>query len=178
MNSDRDNGNTRTDEMLMQAYRFGDERAFEELYRRYSAKVYGYLKSRIAPAALADEVFQDTFLRLHRYRDRYDHSLPFVPWLFTICRSALVDRLRKESRQKELENAAALAESQGAGTSAAGGIALEALSPREREALALRYGSDLDFDEIGRRLSTSSVNARQVVSRAVRRLRSLFKGGR
>ena len=64
--------------------------------------------------AQARDVFQATFLKLHKCRDRYDASFPFVPWLFTICRNSFYRRRLREERHvncddPELEALAAAA---------------------------------------------------------------------
>src|SRR4051812_44748289 len=79
---------SRNDEELMHAYSQGDEKAFDTLYQRYSAKVYGYLRSSLKDQTMADDVFQATFIKLHKTRDRFDGRCTFAAWLFTICRSA------------------------------------------------------------------------------------------
>jgi RNA polymerase sigma-70 factor (ECF subfamily) len=91
----------KTDEELMLAYQLGDENAFRELYTRHSERVFGFLRLKLHDEAKAHDVFQATFLKLHKSRSRYDSTLPFTPWLFTICRSELLDALKKEKRSIE-----------------------------------------------------------------------------
>lgn len=163
-----------SDEDLMRAYQRGDDKAFEVLYRRHSPKVYGYLHSRLRDRALADDLFQCAFLKLHKARAHYDPSLPFVPWLFTVCRSAMVDGLRARGRRREDLDPVAIANAEARSPTAAPDLPdLSTLSAEQRKAVELRYAEDLPFEEIARRLETSSANARQLVSRAVRRLRNL-----
>src|SRR3989338_5977637 len=59
----------REDELLMVQYANGDEIAFQELYRRYRARAYGYLSRRVRNSGVADELFQKVFLKLHRSRE-------------------------------------------------------------------------------------------------------------
>jgi RNA polymerase sigma factor (sigma-70 family) len=94
-----------TDEELMQAYQQGGEnsaRAFESLYERYSAQIYGFLTRRLVDQRMVEDVFQATFLKLHQTRHQYDAAYPFAPWLFTVCRSALLDAVRKNQRREAL----------------------------------------------------------------------------
>lgn len=166
-----------TDEVLMKAYQEGSERAFEVLYQRHSPKVYGYLYGKLKDRAFADDVFQAAFAKLHQSRKHYDPSFPFVPWLFTVCRSVMLDGLRKRKRTLEdldsisVENAEAPSlqiETIPALPS------LEGLSVEQRKVVELRFGENLSFDDIAIRLETSPANARQMVSRAVRKLRKLM----
>lgn len=163
-----------SDEALMRAYQQGDEQAFATLYRRHSPRVYGYLQSRLRERVFVDDVFQATFLKLHQARAQYDPSYPFVPWLFTVCRSAMVDGLRSRGRSREeLDPVAVEAAAAPAPEPEPELPDLGALPPEQRSAVELRYRDDLPFEEIARRLQTSPANARQLVSRAVRRLRAL-----
>lgn len=162
-----------TDEALMQAYQQGNDRAFEVLYRRHSGRIYGYLKAKVRDRAFADDLVQATFLKVHSARGHYDSSFPFVPWLFTVCRSAMVDGLRTRRKAREdldqvaVENAVAQAQP----------VLPEDITELpydQRTAIEMRYGQDLSFEEIAKRLETSPSNARQLVSRAVRKLRELM----
>jgi DNA-directed RNA polymerase specialized sigma24 family protein len=65
-----------SDEDLMQPYPLGEIKAFDTLYGRYSAKVYGYLFKRLSSRALVDDIHQTTFLKLHEARRLYKRNLP------------------------------------------------------------------------------------------------------
>ena len=92
-----------SDEELMSRYKFGEYPAFEELYRRHSGRVYGFILKRVKSRERAEELFQESFLRLHRNRSRYNDSLPFLPWLFTIARSAMIDGVRVDARSQRTQ---------------------------------------------------------------------------
>jgi DNA-directed RNA polymerase specialized sigma24 family protein len=155
-----------TDEELMNAYQEGDMGAFETLYQRHSGRLFGFLVRRTGNRSAAGDLFQTTFLKLHRYRRRYDPKFPFLPWLFTIAQRVLVDHYRKTGMERR-EIPAEPAET-GSGAELP---SLEALNPLQREAIHLRFDEDQPFDEIARRLGTSAGNVRQIVSRAIRKLR-------
>lgn len=169
-----------SDEELMQAYQDGVDGAFDMLYSRYSSKVYGYLINRLKNSSWADDVLQATFLKLHISRAQYRKSLPFAPWLFTICKTALIDTARKRARTKEESNSEAvdLAVAPPAHFESSPKVVnpyIEKLSERERSAVQMRYSDDLPFEEIARRLETTPANARQILSRAVRSLKTLAR---
>jgi RNA polymerase sigma-70 factor (ECF subfamily) len=92
-----------TDEELMVAYQEGNDRAFSVLYNRHSGKLFGYLKNKLKDSHLAEDVFQATFLKLHRNRSRYDPSFPFLPWLFTVCKTVMIDQTRKKGVFERME---------------------------------------------------------------------------
>ena len=168
-----------SDEALMSRYQAGEYEAFEELYHRHAGRVYGFLAARLKERTMLDDVFQETWSKLHRFRGRYDAHLPFRPWLFTICRNVLLDHLRAYARMREQPVAYVLenAEPQKPASSLSTALSLdEHLSAKDRKLLALRVGGDLTYQEIARRLGTSPANVRQVFSRLIRRLRTVFGG--
>ena len=70
------------------------------LYRRYERPLFDFI-SRMAPnAADSESLFQETFLRLFRYRDRYRPTAPFRSFLYTLARHAWVDATRRSERQR------------------------------------------------------------------------------
>ena len=168
-----------TDEQLMEEYKKGSMDAFEELYGRHKAKVYGYLSKRVKSRFDRDEIQQNVFLKLHRSRHNYDRSLPFLPWLFTICRSVMIDFLRsKEVREGRLVQDDGIIETLASAEKETSGIdslspAMAKLNEDQRKAIMMRYGEDFSFEEIAGRLDTSVPNARKVISRAVKKLRGL-----
>ena len=82
-----------------------DVGAFEQLYDRHSAAVYGLVLRILQQAGTAEEVMQDVFLQLWRNAAQYDSTRgPFVPWLFTLARNRALDSLRlKSERQRRRE---------------------------------------------------------------------------
>ncbi|MDT8442006.1 MAG: sigma-70 family RNA polymerase sigma factor [Desulfuromonadales bacterium] len=172
-----------TDEELMRAYGAGDQEAFSRLYERHKNRLFGYLLGRLRDRAAAEEVFQSVFLKLHRTRDSYRAELPFLPWLFTIARSVLVDHLRRESSRQsriildEERVGAAVAETPAEPMSFAALLAaMPSLSTAQRQVLELRFAEGLNFREIAERLDLTPANARQLASRALGRLRRLLSG--
>ncbi len=158
----------------MVAYQLGEADAFGELYSRHSGKVLGYLRKKVKSEALARDIFQATFLKLHKSCGRFNVSFPFVPWLFTICRSELLDALKKphmsqESLMAEVPEPASIPQSNDKQE-----ISLQSLPAEQREAVELRYQKDFSFEEIATALETSPANARQLVSRAIRSLRGIY----
>lgn len=163
----------------MAAYQQGDDKAFAILYERHSAKVYGFVQSRLRERALVDDIFQSIFMKLHRTRSHYDPSFPFVPWLFTISRSVLIDGVRKKNRSLEdlnevaVENAQANFPQDQAQTLPT----LSELPLMQKKAIEMRYGEEeLSFEQIAHRLETSPQNARQLISRAIKKLKLLAAG--
>jgi RNA polymerase sigma-70 factor (ECF subfamily) len=170
------------DEDLMQAYADGDMEAFTLLYQRHRGKVLGYLVSRLKDRDEAEEVFQVAFAKLHQGRKTYRPEIPLLPWLFTLTRNALVDHLRKKQAYRQHVTTSEEMVAAAVDTSAREPLAdafathLAGLSACHRQALELRYVQEMSFGEIAEQLQTSAVNARQIVSRAIRSLRKFMTG--
>ncbi len=176
-----------SDETLMTAYQQGNEKAFALLYGRHSAKVYGFLHKRLQDRTMIDEVFQETFLKLHGSRARFDNAYPFLPWLFTICRTTMIDHIRGLKNERDhkvdlgadsalkLENFPAPPETDPDDEMPALPD-LSILSATQQQTMELRYKEELSFEEIALRLQTSPGNVRQLVSRAIKKLKSVTTG--
>lgn len=163
----------KTDEELMQAYQTGETEAFNELYARYSGRVYAYLANKVFDPSERQDLFQAIFLKLHKARHRYSPKYRFAPWLFTICRTSLVDYLRAKKPEASSDPARpeAISDSSPAEAIAAFPDAMADLPEKQKKALEMRYQDGLEFSEIAERLKTSSGNVRQLISRALRKLR-------
>ena len=74
----------------------GDPRAFGELMDRYGTPVYAYLHRSGVRKPAADDLFQETFLRVHRSARRYDPAHAFTTWLFTIANNLVRSHWRKQ----------------------------------------------------------------------------------
>ncbi len=78
----------------------GDDRAFDELYRRGAQRVRGFLLRLSGDAALADDLTQETFVRVHRARGHFAAGAAALPWMFAIARNAFLDHSRREQVRK------------------------------------------------------------------------------
>jgi RNA polymerase sigma-70 factor (ECF subfamily) len=86
----------RTDEALMLAYQAGDAPAFEVLYGRWRGRLYRYLAHQVA--GVAEELFQDVWMRVVGSREHYEVAAKFSTWLFRIAHNRLVDHHRARGR--------------------------------------------------------------------------------
>src|SRR5262245_44821941 len=83
-----------SDEALFLAWRAGDASAYETLFRRWQAPLARHLARMLDDAAAADDVVVETFLRLHRHRERWREGTSLRPWLYTIARNLARNQLR------------------------------------------------------------------------------------
>ena len=88
-----------TDEALMLSYREGGAAAFEELYRRHKGGLFRFVLRSVRERALAEELFQEIWMRVIEARSRYEPQARFSTWLYTIAHNRLVDHWRKKGLQ-------------------------------------------------------------------------------
>ncbi len=77
----------------------GDQRACRDLVLRYQRPVFSVLMRVVRRAEDAEDLAQETFVRMFRALDRYDPERPFTAWLFTIATRLAIDHLRRRRVQ-------------------------------------------------------------------------------
>lgn len=96
-----------TDEELVNRFAKGDNGAFETLLMRHKDKVYTYIFNIVREHSIADDIFQDTFIKVittlkqGRY---YDAGNKFVGWLMRIAHNQTIDYYRRLASDKEISN--------------------------------------------------------------------------
>jgi RNA polymerase sigma-70 factor (ECF subfamily) len=174
------NADSLTDEQLMEKYQQGDYMAFEALYYRHEKTVFTYLSKRLRDSNAIEEIFQNIFLKFHKSKALYDKKYLFLKWLYTISRSELYDYCKKKRLVTTSIDDVTLPAEQAINENNEGQIDLDeikSLNDNEREALKLRYYSDMDFKDISNSLSTSQSNARKLVSRGIKKIKLSLKRG-
>lgn len=82
----------------MARYCDGDASAFRELYAAVAPRLYGYLVKMTRHRALADDLLQQTFLKVHRARAAYVRGADPLPWIYAIAHRTFIDEVRKTKR--------------------------------------------------------------------------------
>jgi RNA polymerase sigma-70 factor (ECF subfamily) len=150
---------------------------FARVYEEQIWAVYGFLAYRVSDHATVEDLTQTTFERALRAWSRFDpRRASERTWLLTIARNVLIDHARAD-RQIPVASIDELVGSTVPGAEARTTVshelvmALEDLSPRDREVIALRFGGDLTGREIAQMLDLSLANVQQILSRSLRKLR-------
>jgi len=86
------------DKVLIEAFQVGDEFAFVSLYNHYKGPVYTYCTKMLGDKQVAQDVLQDTFLRIYENRHRLMKTDSFKAWLFTIARNQCLNQIRRSKR--------------------------------------------------------------------------------
>ncbi len=88
------------DNILIQAYLDGNNEAFETLLSRYKQRIYSFIYSKIKDRELADDVFQDTFIKVIKTlkKGTYNDEGRFLSWVMRIAHNLIVDHFRRKQR--------------------------------------------------------------------------------
>lgn len=181
------------DEDLMLAYAAGDAAAFDALYARHEAALYRFVRRLLGArfAAQADEVFQDTWLRIVAARARFvPQGAAWRTWAFTIAHNACMDRLRVGGREVVLEGeeegdepldwlmasldqVAPSSEDQAFWRAAGSQLlhCLEALPEAQRAAFLLHHEDGASVEDLAQRLALPFETAKSRLRYALKKLR-------
>ena len=173
-----------TDEELMLAYARDDLRAFDLLYARNRGPLYRFLLRSAGDRANADELFQETWVRVIGARQRYRPEARFSTWLLAIAHRLLIDQSRRTrpltgSDAAELALAQEPAPAHESPEQSLGAFelarrvqaALAELPAEQREAFLLRAELELGPDEIAQATGVGRETAKSRLRYAVARLR-------
>jgi RNA polymerase sigma-70 factor (ECF subfamily) len=157
------------------------QQRLERLYQACRDDVYAYVASMVGDRALAEDVTATAFERAFRRRRLFDARRGSErAWLFGIARNAALDELRRRGRSnstpldlagQDLPQMRTGDHSEGAVRRASVEAALAALTPRERELVALKFHAGLANSEIARVLRVSESNAGTLLHRTITKLR-------
>jgi RNA polymerase sigma-70 factor (ECF subfamily) len=176
-----------SDENLMLRYAAGDAAAFESLYARHKAPLYRYVLRQV-DRNIADELYQDIWLKLVDARDSYQPSAKFTTWLYRIARNRIIDHYRRQSIRPVDNNATAIdatadrdcdqpeqrIESQDRMERLM--VAITDLPREQKDVFLLREQAGLGLDEIAILTGVSFEAAKSRLRYALRRLRDALDG--
>jgi RNA polymerase sigma-70 factor (ECF subfamily) len=173
-----------SDEDLMELVQAGDAEALGSLIERYRGPLYAFLWRRAGEGA--DDLFQESWIRVSRARDRFDRSRRFSTWLFQIANNLCRDRWRRQgTRRRALDALGSELRTTGGDLAPAPALPadssvfqhLEALPDRLREVLVLRHYHELSEAEIADVLGIPRGTVKSRMHAAVRAARDLFEDG-
>ena len=85
-----------TDEDLIRKFQEGDESAYEEIVERYSRQLYSFIRGIIKDPMYADDLLQETFIRLYQNKNSYREIARFSTWIYTIAGNLAKTELRRQ----------------------------------------------------------------------------------
>src|SRR6185503_9265065 len=178
-------GEGRADEELMAAYRGGDARAFETLYARHRTRLFRFVLRSVKARALAEELYQEVWMRVIEARGTYTPKARFTTWLYTIAHNFLVDHWRKRGltlvalEHDEIAGGSPdpADQAQVRETLSRFAAALEALPPLQREAFLLHEEGDLSVAEIASATGSNEEAAKSRLRYAMAKLKAAIDDG-
>lgn len=180
------------DVALMLRFQGGDRSAFEELVRRYTPLLVNFMHRYVGQSDVAEDLAQETFLKVLRARSSYAPTARFKTWLFTIATNLCLNQRRNEGHRfhlsinartgpdpdreigQSLEDRSAprpedsLARGE---LGAAVRAAISALPPNQRLAVLMSRYEEMPYSEIGRALGISVMAVKSLLNRARQNLR-------
>ena len=164
-------------ETLMALYQEGDLGAATTLIHSMSPKLYRFFAAQAVSRPEADDLLQETWLRIHKVRHTYRPGEPATAWFYAIARHVRVDHYRKAMRtsirERELEEVAGTAEGT-PGRSDELEALLAPLSSGEREVVEMLKVEGLSLEEVARAMSSTVGSVKQKAHRAYKKLREAF----
>ena len=184
-----------TDEALMAEFQNGSARAFERLFTRHKKPVFSFLVRHVGRASIAEELFQELFLRVIKAAPVYRPEARFTTWLYTIARNLCIDQARRQkARPADTSDETGFGEpawSDRAGTGAsapdrqlvAGELqaeltrAIDTLLPEQREVFLMREFLNLRFKEIAAIVGVGENTVKSRMRYALEHLRQVLGEG-
>lgn len=167
-----------SDDDLVEQIRLGNEDAAEELINRYYTSVLRYCRRHCFNAEKAEDLTQETFLKLFKNLSGYQGKRKFKAYLYTIANHLCIDESRKIkvfSLENEEEIQYECDEMHRIENQSEIDALLNILSPEQREAVILRYGEQLGFREIAEVTGCNLRTAQSRVRSALQMMRKEWK---
>jgi len=171
--------NPMSDEELMSQVRSGVGEMLGLLFERYQTPLFNFYLKLTGDRSVSEDLVQDVFFRILKYRQSYRVETPFRAWMYQIARNARLDYLRRRRPETswEPEMSPAVTPTDTAQSSQEALLlhrALMRMSEEKREVLVLSRFQDLKYEEIARLLSCETGTVKTRVHRALQELREIF----
>ena len=170
----------KTDEQIMDKVKAGDLDKAAFLFDRYHIKIYNYFYRMNYNRSASDDLTQNTFHRMLKYRQSFNNGLSFRSWLYRIAKNVFLDSIVEnsisfekiehsisdinlsENNQHKQENIEAL------------DMALQKLTNEQREIISMSRFQDIKYAEIAKILEISVPAVKVKMHRAMKKLREYY----
>jgi len=160
----------------------GNKKAITKIIEMYSESVYGYILSLVKDKHIAEDLYQDVWIKVIKQLRQYDISKEFSPWLITVARNTVYDHFKKQKNQDFIQNEA-IKEIE---TPEHLFLKKEAIMQLDKELaqlsweyqqiIILRYFDDLSYDKIAEHLSIDSKAVKWKLHDAKKKLKVKLEG--
>jgi RNA polymerase sigma-70 factor (ECF subfamily) len=167
-------------EMLLEGYQRANADAASELISRISPDLLRYFLAQQTSRSEAEDLLQNTWLRIHKARHTYRSGAPVLPWVFAIAKHVKVDAYRKRRRIQHHEIATEIvpegpaAREPSRTESMTFDSLIANLPDSQREVLTMMKVNGLSLEEVARATSSTVGAVKQKASRAYAKLRMLL----
>ena len=158
------------------------EKWLEEIYEKYKQEIFRFLLVLLKEPQTAEDVLQETFLKVYLHRSKYVHLQYEKAWIYQIARNIAFDTLRKRCREfpSEKENIDMLLEKTTHLSDEHGDFfyleMIADLSEIEKEIVSLKIVAGLTHKEIGKILHMTTASVKKRYERAINKLKVKYKG--
>lgn len=172
-----------TDEQLMIQVRNGDIAQAAVLFDRYSGRLYNFFVRLTFDEALSEDLTQNVFERIIRYKHSFDENHQFKSWIFQIARNVRMDFYKKNkikvAEEVDISNVTMLSNSISDKMEKQDDLknlekAMARLNPEQREVLVLTRFQKLKYAQVAEMMNTSEGAVKVKVHRAIKELRNVF----
>lgn len=170
---------------LIRQVKGGNRRAFARLLHLYNARVFGYFYRTFGRKELAEDLFQETFLRVWRSFHRFDEKRNFAAWVFKIAERVSIDAMRSEavrnSRLIQSDTTVFVDADNIEATLYASElqkqieVAVKSLPEKQRKVFLMRQQAELSYKEIASIMGEPLNSVLSHMHYAVKKLRSILK---
>lgn len=184
-----------SDRELLGAYLSGDQSAISRLIERHSKRVLDYIRMMVKDNEMADDIFQETFIKVVRFIDegRYTDNGKFLSWVLRIAHNQVIDYFRQAKQQNNVNESDAgydiLNTRRFSDTTVEDKIVADQidndvrkliakLPEEQREVVIMRYFADMSFKEIAEQTDVSINTALGRMRYALINLRKMAKDNR
>ncbi len=172
-----------TDEQIMEAVKGGDVQQASLLFDRYNKRLFNYLARMTFDRDLAEDLTQNVFVRLLKYRTSYKEGLKFQSWIYQVARNVFADHYQSSQNRKnstmDIEDVGDELLEPGAGREQQDQERLlirsmAMLNDEQRELLVLTRFTGLKYEDVAVLMNTTVANIKVKVHRAIGKLRENY----
>lgn len=176
------------DQWLWKTFLSGDDKSLETLYRRYFNRLYDYGNKWFDNATLVEDSIQDLFIKLIKNHSNLSGDISVKHYLFKAFRSVIFDKLRSKKIMQDLDEhtdhhfalsispeAKFIQDEEELEIKQKLEDALKNLTPRQREAIFLRYEQDIAYNEIADMMSLTTKATYKLMARAIDALKVVMQ---
>jgi len=170
------------EKILIQQIKKGDEQAFAQFYNTYKVKIYSFIYFKVSSKEKADDLVNDTFLKVYRYLQNDDKEVEnFQALLYKTARNLVIDFYRTRKQNVSLDAISEIASKEDINQKVDNKLdvekiakAIQQLSDDYKEIVILRFIDGLSFGEISHSTGKSLGSCRMLAHRGIKKIKEII----